>query len=51
MAEGYRIGYPEETVAWKVMEFEYTELENGQLSRDGRGRLENYPGRVSPALR
>ena len=28
MAKGYRIGYSEETVAWKVMEFEYTELEN-----------------------
>ena len=28
MAKGFRIGYSEETVAWKVMEFEYTELEN-----------------------
>ena len=28
LVKGYRIGYSEETVAWKVMEFEYTELEN-----------------------
>lgn len=26
--KGYRIGYPEETVAWRVLDFEYTELGN-----------------------
>ena len=34
MAKGYRIGYSEETVAWKVMEFEYTELENEATLED-----------------
>jgi len=40
MAKGYRIGYSEETVAWKVMEFEYTELGNEQTLDD----LANFLG-------
>ena len=44
MAKGYRIGYSEETVAWKVMEFEYIELENEHTLEDlsaflGMGRV------------
>ena len=34
MAKGYRIGYPEEDLAWKVMEFEYTELGNEHILQD-----------------
>ncbi len=34
MAKGYRIGYSEETTAWKVLEFEYTELENEATLED-----------------
>ena len=40
MAKGYRIGYSEETVAWKVMDFEYTELENEHTLDD----LANFLG-------
>lgn len=34
MPRGFRIGYPEETVAWRVMEFEYTELGNEATLED-----------------
>jgi len=34
MAKGFRIGYPEKTTAWQVMEFEYTELENEHTLQD-----------------
>jgi len=34
MAKGYRIGWPEEDLAWKVMEFEYTELQNEHTIQD-----------------
>ena len=34
MAKGYRIGYSEETVAWQVMDFEYTELGNEHTLED-----------------
>jgi len=34
MAKGYRIGYSEEDLAWKVMEFEYTELGNEHTLED-----------------
>lgn len=31
---GYRIGWPEEDTAWKVLEFEYVELENEHILED-----------------
>lgn len=34
MAKGYRIGYSEETTAWKVLEFEYIELDNVHTLQD-----------------
>ena len=34
MAKGYRIGYSEETVAWRVLDFEYTELGNEHTHDD-----------------
>ena len=34
MAKGFRIGYPEETVAWRVLDFEYTELGNEHILDD-----------------
>lgn len=34
MAKGFRIGYPEETVAWKALDFEYTELQNEHILED-----------------
>lgn len=40
MAKGYRIGYSEETVAWRVLDFEYTELENEHILDD----LANFLG-------
>jgi hypothetical protein len=32
--EGYRVGEPEETIAWRVLEFEYTELDNKETHAD-----------------
>jgi hypothetical protein len=32
--EGYRINYPEETVAWKILNFEYDELDNKHIKDD-----------------
>jgi len=34
MATGYRIGWPAEIVAWKVLDFEYTELGNEHTLED-----------------
>lgn len=34
MTKGYRIGESEEEVAWKVLDFEYTELGNEQTMED-----------------
>jgi len=34
MAKGFRIGYPEKTTAWQVLEFEYTELGNEHTLQD-----------------
>lgn len=31
MTKGYRINYPEEVVAWKVLRFEYEELHNEHI--------------------
>jgi hypothetical protein len=31
---GYRVGYPEKTTAWQVLNFEYEELENDHLLDD-----------------
>jgi len=47
VAKGYRIGYPEETVAWRVLDFEYTELQNEHILDD----LANFLGMTqnSPA--
>lgn len=48
MAKGYRIGWPEEDLAWKVMEFEYVDLQNVHTLED----LSNFLGmaRVYEAL-
>ena len=40
MAKGYRIGYSEETTAWKVLEFEYIDLDNRHTLQD----LSNFLG-------
>jgi len=34
MARGFRIGYSEETVAWRVLDFEYTDLQNEHILED-----------------
>jgi len=34
MVRGFRIGYPEETVAWRVLDFEYTDLQNEHILED-----------------
>jgi len=34
MAKGYRIGYPDKTTAWRVLEFEYEELRNTHILND-----------------
>ncbi len=39
MAKGYRIGYPEKTTAWQVLEFEYVELGNDHILDDLYGFL------------
>ena len=48
MAKGFRIGWPEQTIAWKVLEFEYSELDNEHILED----LSNFlgMGRVYAAL-
>lgn len=40
---GYRIGWPEYTIAWKVLDFEYTELQNDHIKDDLAGFL-GWPG-------
>lgn len=42
--KGYRIGESEETTAWKVLDFEYTELQNEHILDD----LAHFLGRPAP---
>jgi hypothetical protein len=51
--KGYRIGEPEETIAWKVLDFEYTELGNKSTKDDLAvflGMTGNFPAVDWPAL-